>query len=122
MLVESGIRLVKLWLDITKEKQRRRLDARREDPLKVSDMDAIAQEKWSEYSAARDKMLLRTHAPLTPWHVVRADRKKPARIAIMRHVLQQVAPPELLRDVERPNPDLLFPFATKAIGDGRLAE
>lgn len=125
MLVESGIKLVKLWLDITKEEQKRRLDARREDPLKalkVSAMDEAAQAKWSAYSAARNGMLLRTHTPLAPWHVVRADKKKPARLAVMRHLLHQVAPPEIARDVELPDPELLFPFTADAIGDGRLAE
>jgi polyphosphate kinase 2 len=124
MLVESGIKLVKLWLDISKDEQKRRLDARREDPLKalkVSDMDAVAQAEWGAYSAARDQMLLRTHTPLAPWWIVRADEKKPARLAIMRHLLQEVAPPDVLRDVERPDPDILFPFSADATEDGRLA-
>ncbi|MEJ8628809.1 hypothetical protein P0F65_00550 [Sphingomonas sp. I4] len=66
MLVESGIRLVKLWLDISKKEQGERLEARRTDPLKalkVSDMDKVAQAKWADYSAARDTMLTRTHTP-----------------------------------------------------------
>jgi polyphosphate kinase 2 len=124
MLVESGVKLVKLWLDISKAEQKRRLDARREDPLKalkVSDMDAVAQDRWDEYSAARNTMLLRTHTPLAPWHVVRADAKKPARLAIMRHLLERVAPPELLEGVGRPDPEILFPFAAEAIEDGRIA-
>lgn len=124
MLIESGIKLVKLWLDISKAEQKRRLDARREDPLKalkVSDMDAVAQAKWDDYSTARNAMLLRTHTPLSPWHVVRADEKKPARLAIMRHVLDRIAPPELLEAVDRPDPAVLFPFSADAIEDGRLA-
>jgi polyphosphate kinase len=125
MLVESGIKLVKLWLDISKDEQKKRLESRREDPLKVlkvSDMDAVAQEKWSAYSAARDEMLARTHTPLAPWHVVRADHKKPARLAIMRHILQHVAPPKIAKGVARPDPALLFPFAIEATHDGRLAK
>ena len=124
MLVESGIKLVKVWLDISKEEQRKRLDARREDPLKalkISDMDAVAQERWADYSAARNVMLTRTHTPLAPWHCVRADHKKPARCAVLQHVLQQVALPEILRDVPRPDPSILFPFEAAAIEDGRLA-
>jgi polyphosphate kinase 2 len=124
MLVESGIKLVKLWLDITKEEQRKRLDARREDPLKalkVSDMDAVAQARWSDYSAARDTMLTRTHTPLGPWHVVRADNKKLARLAVIQHILQQVAPPDIVRDVPRPDPQILFPFDAASLSDGRLA-
>ncbi|WP_294392222.1 polyphosphate kinase 2 [uncultured Sphingomonas sp.] len=125
MLVESGIKLVKIWLDISKHEQKDRLAARRKDPLKalkVSDMDAVAQAKWDDYSAARNIMLARTHTPLAPWYCVRADHKKAARLAIMRHILQQVAPPEVAHDVELPDPDLLFPFTMDAIHDGRLAE
>lgn len=79
MLVESGIRLVKIWLDISKKEQAERLEARRTDPLKalkVSDMDKVAQAKWAEYSAARDTMLTRTHTPFAPWHVVRATTRR----------------------------------------------
>lgn len=124
MLVESGIRLVKIWLDISKDEQKARLDARREDPLKalkVSDLDAVAQEKWADYSAARDAMLTRTHTPLAPWVCVRADHKKPARLAIIRHILHQVAPDSIAHDNVRPDPELLFPFEIGATRDGRLA-
>ena len=125
MLVESGIRLVKLWLDIDKHEQKARLDARRSDPLKtlkVSDMDAVAQEKWADYSAARDTMLTRTHTPLAPWYVVRADDKKQARIAAIAHLLRQVAPAKIAREVGAPDPKLLFAFETAALTDGRLAK
>ena len=124
MLVESGIKLVKIWLDISKEEQKHRLDARREEPLKalkVSDMDAVAQAKWDDYSSARDVMLSRTHTPLAPWWCVRADKKKPARLAILQHLLRQVAPAEIARDVDAPDPDLLFAFDMAATQDGRLA-
>ena len=125
MLVESGIRLVKLWLDIDKHEQKARLDARRSDPLKtlkVSDMDAVAQEKWADYSAARDTMLTRTHTPLAPWYVVRADDKKQARSAAIAHLLRQVAPAKIAREVGAPDPKLLFAFETAALTDGRLAK
>ena len=124
MLAESGIKLVKLWLDISKEEQGKRLDARRTNPLKalkVSDIDAVAQAKWSEYSAARDVMLTRTHTPITPWYCVRADRKEPARRAIIQHILSEVAPAEILQDVPQPDPEVLFPFEVAALQDGRLA-
>jgi polyphosphate kinase len=124
MLVESGIKLVKIWLDITKDEQKQRLDDRRNDPLKalkISDMDAVAQKKWADYSAARNTMLARTHTPLAPWFCVRADHKKPARLAVMSHILQQVAPPEIAHTVPRPDPELIFPFSESALRDGRLA-
>ncbi|MDB5736500.1 MAG: ppk2 [Sphingomonas bacterium] len=125
MLVESGIKLVKLWLDISKDEQRKRLDARRGDPLKalkVSDLDGVAQEKWSDYSAARDEMLARTNSSLAPWVCVRADSKKKARRAVMRHLLHQIAPPEIAATVDAPDAKILFPFEMAAIEDGRLAK
>ena len=124
MLVDSGITLVKVWLDISKDEQKKRLDARREDPLKalkVSDLDAVAQAKWSDYSAARDLMLARTHTPLAPWVCVRADKKPRARIAVIRHLLRQVAPADIAHDVPAPDPDVLFTFEVAATTDGRLA-
>lgn len=124
MLVESGIRLVKLWLDITKDEQAKRLEARRGDPLKalkVSPLDAVAQEKWGDYSAARDRMLLATHTPPAPWTCIATDRKKRARKAGIAHILRSVAPAEIADGVEAPDPKVLFPFEAAAIGDGRLA-
>ena len=123
MLVESGIKLVKVWLDISKDEQEARLAARRIDPLKalkVSDLDAVAQSKWDDYTAARDTMLARTHTPLAPWFCVRADKKKPARLAIIRHLLRHVAPADVARAVKAPDPDLLFAFEVAATADGRL--
>jgi polyphosphate kinase 2 len=124
MLVESGIKLVKVWLDISKDEQKRRLDARRENPLKqlkVSDLDAVAQDKWADYSTARDLMLTRTHTPLAPWVCVRADKKPRARIAVIAHLLREIAPAEIARAVDAPDPDVLFAFETAASEDGRLA-
>jgi polyphosphate kinase 2 len=124
MLVESGIKLIKIWLDITKDEQAKRLEDRRTDPLKqlkISDMDAVAQKRWSDYSEARNEMLARTHTPLAPWHCVRADHKKAARIAIMRHLAHSIAPAKVSAQVARPDPDTLFCFDIEAIGDGRLA-
>ena len=124
MLIESGITLVKLWLDISKKEQAERLDARRTDPLKalkISDLDAVAQKKWKAYSAARDTMLERTHNSIAPWHCVRADHKRPARLAIIRHLLQRVAPAEIATDAGAPDPNVLFEYEPEARTDGRLA-
>ena len=124
MLVESGIRLVKLWLDIDKDEQKARLDQRRTDPLKalkVSPLDAVAQDKWDEYSAARDTMLARTHTPFAPWTCVRADDKAKAHRAVIRHLLRTLAPPTIADGVKEPSAKRLFPFNLAAIEDGRLA-
>jgi polyphosphate kinase len=125
MLVESGIKIVKIWLDIDKAEQKERLEARKEDPLKalkISDMDQVAQEKWKAYSKARDTMLKRTHTPLAPWVCVRADHKKSARLAVMRHLVKEIAPADIAAKIDDPDPDVLFTFETSAIDDGRLAK
>ncbi len=123
MLISSGVHLVKFWLDISKDEQAKRLKARRDDPLKalkVSDMDAVAQARWSGYSDARDEMLTRTSTALAPWTCVRADHKKRARLNIIRALLHAIARPELKAKVEPPDPGVLFPFETAALTDGRL--
>jgi polyphosphate kinase 2 len=124
MLEEADMSLVKIWLDISKKEQAIRLDARRDDPLKrlkVSDLDAVAQKKWKEYSEARDQMLLRTHTPIAPWVCVRADHKKPARLNVIRHLLHTLAPAEISASIDPPDPEILFQFEPAAITDGRLA-
>ena len=125
MLQEADIRLVKLWLDISKDEQAARLESRREDPLKLlktSSLDKVAQEKWKQYSKARDEMLSRTHTAIAPWICVRADKKKPARLNIMRHVLHALAPGKITEKIGVEDPDILFPFEEAALTDGRLAK
>jgi polyphosphate kinase 2 len=125
MLVESGVKLVKVWLDISRKEQARRLDDRRTDPLKalkISPLDAVAQKKWKAYSEARDQMLARTHTAWAPWWCVHADHKKPARLNVVRHLLNQVAPPEIAGRIEAPDPAVLFAFEQTAIDEGKLAK
>jgi polyphosphate kinase 2 len=122
---EAGIRVVKIWLDISKEEQAKRLDARRDDPLKalkVSDLDGVAQEKWKDYSKARNEMLTATCTAVAPWVCVRADAKKPARLNIIRHLLHTLAPGHVTAKVEPADPTVLFPFEEAALNDGRLAK
>ena len=125
MLIEAGIRLIKYWLDISKDEQEQRLEARRKDPLKqlkVSALDAVAQKKWKAYSGARDEMLRRTHTVNAPWICVRNDHKKAGRLNLIRHLLHQAAPPQLARDIHPADPDVVFPFEPDALTDGRLAK
>ncbi len=124
MLTDDGVDVIKLWLDISRAEQTQRLKARRTDPLKalkVSPLDAVAEEKWSAYSKARDRMLLASHTPHAPWMCVRADHKKPARLAIIRHLLQTLAPKDVRKGIGKPDPAILFPFEPEALTDGRLA-
>ncbi len=125
LLVDSGIRLIKLWLDVSREEQAKRLKARRTDPLKalkISPLDAVAEDRWKDYTKARDRMLLATHTPYAPWICVRADHKKPARLAIIRHLLLTLGGKDkTLRKVAGENdPAVLFEFEAAALADGRL--
>jgi len=123
MLVESGLKIVKFWLDVSKGEQARRLEERRSDPLKVlksSPLDAAAQDRWDGYSEARDLMLQRTSTALSPWICVRSDHKHKARLAILSHLAHTLAPPQLAAGVPPPDPAILFPFEAAALSDGRL--
>jgi polyphosphate kinase 2 len=123
MLSHAGVQVVKLWLDISRDEQARRLEARTTDPLKalkVSALDAVAQEKWTDYSAARDEMLKRTHTAEAPWTIVHTDDKKIARINIIRHLLKVLAPPQISDQIAPPDPAVVFAFEPAALSDGRL--
>ena len=123
MLLESGLKIVKFWLDVSKDEQAKRLKERRTDPLKIlksSPLDAAAQERWDAYTEARDEMLRRTSAPAAPWICVRSDHKKAARLAILSHLVNVLTPKKLARDVPDPDPKVLFPFEIAALSDGRL--
>ena len=119
MLADSGVVLIKLWLDISKGEQAKRLAERMEDPLKkfkVSSLDAEAQGRWDAYSAARDRMLDETDSGPAPWTVVATDDKKTARLNIIRHILTTLNRPGHTAD--KPDKDVLFPAAKS---EGRLA-
>jgi polyphosphate kinase 2 len=93
MLVKSGIKLLKYYLDITRDEQKKRLKARRTDPLKqwkVSPIDEKAVKHWDAYSEARNAMLDRTHNPISPWTVVRADEKRAARLNLIKDLLSRL--------------------------------
>lgn len=90
LLTNSGITLVKIWLDISREEQSERLSERVADPIKrfkVSPMDKEAQARWDDYSKARDKMLAHTDFQFAPWAVILSDKKKTARLNIIRYIL-----------------------------------
>ncbi len=119
MLTDSGIILIKLWLDITKEEQAKRLSERLTDPLKkfkVSSLDAEAQDRWNAYSAARNQMLEETHSGHAPWTIIATDDKKTARLDIIRHILRTANRPGV--KVDKPDKDIVF---TADKSEGRLA-
>ena len=123
MLVESGIRLVKLWLDISKDEQAARLKDRRTDPLKAlktSPLDDVAQKKWDDYTQARNTMLAMTDCDAAPWTCVRANAKKKAHRAIIRYLLRTLGTPEVSENIGAPDIKVLFGYEAAAVEDGRL--
>jgi polyphosphate kinase 2 len=92
-IVDSGIQLIKIWLEVSDEEQKRRFEARIDDPLrqwKLSPMDLPSRERWFDYSRARDKMLEATDTKHAPWHVLRSDDKRRARLNCIAHLLEQI--------------------------------
>ncbi len=92
-IVEGGIILVKFWLEVSNKEQERRFRARIDDPLrkwKLSNMDLPSRAKWYEYSRARDAMLKATDTRIAPWHIVRSDDKKRARLNTIAHLLKLI--------------------------------
>jgi polyphosphate kinase 2 len=89
-IVDNGIRRVKYWLEVSNKEQKRRFEARIDDPIrqwKLSPMDLPSRERWYDYSRARDEMLEATDTDFAPWHIVRSDDKKRARLNVLKHFL-----------------------------------
>jgi polyphosphate kinase 2 len=100
-LVDSGIILIKYWLEVSNEEQERRFKARINDPLrqwKLSPMDLPSRERWYEYSRARDLMLEATDTSHAPWYIVRSDDKKRARLSCISHFLSLIPYKKLPRE------------------------
>ncbi len=100
-MVESGIILIKYWLEVSPEEQTRRLEGRIDDPRKIwklSPMDLKSYSRWYDYSRARDDMFEATDTPWAPWHVVRSDDKKRARLNVIAHLLSQIPYEDLPRE------------------------
>jgi polyphosphate kinase 2 len=92
-LVEGGVILIKLWMEVSNAEQKRRFEARINDPLrqwKLSPMDLPSRKRWYDYSRARDIMLKRTDTRFAPWYIVRSDDKRAARLNTISHVLSQI--------------------------------
>jgi len=91
--VDGGVILIKLWLEVGNDEQKRRFEARATDPLrqwKLSPMDLPSRERWYDYSRARDVMLKKTDTSFAPWYIVRSDDKRAARLNAIAHLLSVV--------------------------------
>ena len=101
MVVESGIILLKYWLEVSPEEQTRRLEARIDDGRKIwklSDMDLKSYSRWYDYSRARDEMFEASDTSWAPWYVIRSDNKRRARLNALTHILSKIPYQELPRD------------------------
>jgi polyphosphate kinase 2 len=102
MFVRSGIRLFKLWFEVSREEQFNRFQSRRTDPLKhwkLSPVDLASLDKWDAYTEAKESMFFHTDTADAPWTIIRSDDKKRARLNAMRHILSHLPYPD-------PDPDI----------------
>jgi len=92
-IVDAGVTLIKFWLEVGMEEQEKRFAARVDDPIrqwKLSPMDVESYSRWYDYSRARDMMLKMTDSKHAPWHIVRSDDKRRARLNCISHILKQI--------------------------------
>ena len=103
-VVDGGIILIKLWLEVGMDEQERRFKARIDDPLrqwKLSPMDTESYRRWYEYSRARDLMFKATNSKHAPWTMIRSDDKRRARLNCIAHVLKAIPYKKVARDKVR---------------------
>ena len=121
LMVDSGIILIKYWLEVSMQEQTRRLAARIDDgrkTWKLSPMDLKSYSRWYDYSRARDEMFAATDSKWAPWYVVRSDDKRRARLNLITHLLKQIpyetAPREKVKLPKRQKPgryrEARYPF------------
>ncbi len=125
MLVRSGVKLFKYYLDITRAEQKQRLLDRESNPLKqwkVSPIDSQAVKYWKAYSAARNEMLARTHTPMAPWTLVRANDKRLARLNVIKDLLSRLDYSSKKEQLIRSDPQIVFPYDVSNLENGQLAK
>ncbi len=103
-IVDGGIQLIKIWLEVSDKEQKRRFEARIDDPIrqwKLSPMDLPSRSRWYDYSRARDVMLKATDSKHAPWYILRSDDKKRARLNCLAHILNLIPHKKLPREKVR---------------------
>lgn len=123
MLVDAGMTPLKYYLDISKDEQKARLADRKRDPLKQwksSAIDDVAVKHWDAYTQARDAMLLGTHTAEAPWHIVRTDSKRHARLNLMRDILSRLPYDGRNKKIPPPDREIVFEFTPECLSDHRL--
>ncbi|RBW49240.1 polyphosphate kinase 2 [Marinobacter sp. F3R11] len=124
MLVRSDIHLFKYWFSVSEKEQTARFNKRKMDPLKqwkLSPIDQLAQEKWADYTEAKEAMFFYTDTADAPWMVVKSDDKKRARLDCMQHFLSKLNYPDKDRHVVRgPNPLIVGSASTVIEEDNHI--
>src|SRR5262249_55635540 len=122
-ITAAGITLIKFWLEVGQEEQRKRFEARMEDPLRQWERNPMGLEayaRWYAYSRARDLMLEATDTPDAPWHIVRSDDKRRARLNCISHLLHLIPYKDVRRDkVKLPKRSSKGEYDDQAILEGR---
>jgi polyphosphate kinase 2 len=124
LLIHCGVKLVKYYLDISKEEEKKRLKERREDPMsqwKLSPIDEVAIKHFEDYTEARNEMLARTHTPAAPWTIIRTDDKHLMRLNVIRDLLTQIDFKGRKHKDDPPDPKIVFKFRKDAVEKGQLA-
>lgn len=121
MLADSGISIIKYYLDIDEETQKKRLEARRENPLKqwkISAVDEKSLKHFNDYTHARDAMLLGTDSAAAPWVVIHANNKQAARLGIISDIITRV---DYKGEIRYPvDPQVVRRFDSTFLSDGTL--
>ena len=118
ILIKSGIKLIKYYLDISKKEQALRLQDRATDPLKqwkISPIDQQAQKKWDSYSKCRNEMLANTSSKDAPWTIVKANDKKLAHLNLIRDLLSRVTYPGKDKSLLKANKEIAFQWDEDAL-------
>jgi len=123
MIVNNGIILRKYFLDVGRDEQRRRFEARINDPMKhwkLSPMDTESVRRWWDYTAAYQRMIEATDTPWAPWHIVPADNKRRARLNLIRHLLDSIPYKKVKVDLPKiPETQTRPKGATEGLSAGR---
>jgi polyphosphate kinase len=124
VVVNLGIILRKYFLDVSQDEQRRRFEARIEDPVKhwkLSPMDTESVRRWWDYTAAYQRMIEATDTPEAPWYIVPADDKRRARLNLIRHLLDSIPYKKVHIDLPKiPEPQARPKGATERLSAGQL--
>lgn len=124
LLVRSGIKLFKYYLDISKDEQKKRLDERKQNPLKqwkISPIDKVAVKHWDDYSQARNIMLAKTHHLAAPWIIVRANDKQATHINLIKDLLSRLDYKGKNKGLALPDTNVVFNYEEIYLHNGMIA-